>query len=90
MCIEVESLTSFLFCLIMTKLERIDDNPCDVLVVNRGPPSNPCVLVVFFHGFLFLVDLIWCRCVAGDGGGSGREERTDRGRWLFLAMEVRN
>ena len=37
----------------MTKYGRIDDNPCDVLVVNQGPPSNPCVLVVFFHGFLF-------------------------------------
>ena len=90
MCIEVESLTSFLFCLIMTKLERIDDNPCDVLVVNRGPPSNPCVFGGVFSWFPFFW---WIRSgaeVAGDGGASGREERTNRGRWLFLAMEARN
>ena len=37
----------------MTKFGRIDDNPCDVLVVNRGPPSNPCVFGGVFSWFTF-------------------------------------
>ena len=57
----------------MTKFGRIDDNPCDVLVVNRGPPSNPCDFGGVFSWFPFFW---WIRSgaqVIGDGGASSIE-----------------
>ena len=94
MCIEVELLTSSIFYLIMSKFRRTGvlvlaacGNTCDVDVVNQAPLSNPCVLVVFFVGSFGGSDL-------GHRSSSMEarrgERRTDRGRWPFLAIEVRN